>query len=317
MRFRTITISGLGGVGGYYGAMLLQAAALEGQGRQIHFVARGAHRAAIAARGLHVHTPERDFTVHPHALAEQPSELPIADLLILATKSYDLEANVVQLRPLIGPQTIVLPLLNGANISEQLRQLLPTTEVWDGCVYISARKPEAGEILLEAEREHFIFGNQEAQRSPQEAELLALLESVGVQATNPEDIGELIRKKYLMISPTATGTSYFDCTVGEALAKHPEDMRGLIEELCQLYTALGYELGQDAVERTLERQTFMIPSSTSSMHVDFMAQRPTELENLTGYVVRTARSLGLVLPRYERMYEALRQRSAAYGVPSI
>ena len=121
MRFKTITISGLGGVGGYYGAMLLLAAAQEGQGRQIHFVARGAHRAAIAERGLHIHTPERDFTVYPDALAEDPRELPVTDLLILATKSYDLAANVEQLRPIIGPETIVLPLLNGANISDQLR----------------------------------------------------------------------------------------------------------------------------------------------------------------------------------------------------
>ena len=303
MRFKTIIISGLGGVGGYYGAMLLLAAAQEGQGRQIHFVARGAHRAAIAERGLHIHTPERDFT-----LAEDPRELPVTDLLILATKSYDLAANVEQLRPIIGPETIVLPLLNGANISDQLRELLPGIEVWDGCVYISARKPAAGEILLEAERERFVFGNAQPERSAEEAELLELLESVGVQATNPEDISELIRKKFLMISATATGTSYYDMTVGEALSQHPEEMRGLIEELCQLFTALGHDLGEDAVERTLERQTFMIPSSTSSMHVDFMHGRPTELENLTGYVVHTARALGLELPLYERMYGALRER---------
>ena len=308
MRFKTITISGLGGVGGYYGAMLLLAAAQEGQGRQIHFVARGAHRAAITERGLHIHTPERDFTVHPDALAEDPRELPVTDLLILATKSYDLAANVEQLRPIIGPETIVLPLLNGANISDQLRELLPGIEVWDGCVYISARKPAAGEILLEAERERFVFGNAQPERSTEEAELLELLESVEVQATNPEDISELIRKKFLMISATATGTSYYDRTVGEALSQHPEEMRGLIEELCQLFTALGHELGEDAVERTLERQTFMIPSSTSSMHVDFMHGRPTELENLTGYVVHTARALGLELPLYERMYGALRER---------
>ena len=53
----------------------------------------------------------------------------------------------------------------------------------------------------------------------------------------------------------------------------------------------------------------MIPTSTSSMHVDFMVGRPTELENLTGYVVRAARSLGLSLPTYERMYHALATES--------
>ena len=305
MLLHNITISGLGGVGGYYGAMLVQAARREGLGRTISFVARGAHYEAIRQRGLHVHTPERDFTVTPDFVAEDIHSLPPTSLLILATKSYDLEANIQQLRPIIQPDTIILPLLNGADITAQVQALLPKQRVWDGCVYISGRKPGAGEILLEAERERFVYGSRLPERSREEQELYALLSSVGVNVHNPDDIETQIRKKFLMISATATGTSYFNQTVGEALAAHHEEMRGLIEELCTLFSALGDDLGADAVERTLERQTFMIPSTTSSMHVDFMADRPTELETLTGYVVREARRIGLRLPLYECMYTAL------------
>lgn len=305
MLLHNITISGLGGVGGYYGAMLVQAARREGLGRTISFVARGAHCEAIRQCGLHVHTPERDFTVTPDFVAEDAHSLPPASLLILATKSYDLEENIQQLRPIIQPDTIILPLLNGADITAQVQALLPEQRVWDGCVYISGRKPSAGEILLEAERERFVYGSRLLERSSEELELYALLSSVGVNVHNPDDIETQIRKKFLMISATATGTSYFNQTVGEALAAHREEMRGLIEELCTLFSALGHDLGEDAVERTLERQTFMIPSTTSSMHVDFMAGHPTELETLTGYVVREARRIGLRLPLYERMYTAL------------
>lgn len=305
MLLRNITISGLGGVGGYYGAMLVQAAHREGLGRTISFVARGAHCEAIRQRGLHVHTPERDFTITPDFVAEDAHLLPPTSLLILATKSYDLEANIQQLRPIIQPDTIILPLLNGADITNQVQALLPEQRVWDGCVYISGRKPSAGEILLEAERERFIYSSRLPERSSEEQEFYALLSSVGVNVNNPDDIETQIRKKFLMISATATGTSYFNQTVGEALAAHRKEMRGLIEELCTLFSALGHDLGEDAVERTLERQTFMIPSTTSSMHVDFMAGRPTELETLTGYVVREARRIELRLPLYERMYTAL------------
>lgn len=305
MLLQNITISGLGGVGGYYGAMLVQAAQREGLGRQISFVARGLHREAIAQRGLHVVTPTRDFLVHPDHLDENPAKLPPADLLILATKSYDLKANIRQLRPLITKKTIILPLLNGADIADQVKRLLPRNRVWDGCVYISGRKPEAGEILLEAERELFFFGSRGATRTPEEEELFQLLDSVKVHAINPDNIEEHIRKKFVMISATATGTSYFNKTVGDALEDHPREMRLLIEELCYLFWRLGHDLGEDAVERTIERQTFMIPTSTSSMHVDFMAGRPTELENLTGYVVRTARAHDIPLPTYEKMYQAL------------
>jgi 2-dehydropantoate 2-reductase len=305
MLLKNITISGLGGVGGYYGAMLVEATRLEGLGRTISFVARGEHLQAIRSRGLHVHTPARDFTVHPDFIAEDPKELPATDLLILATKSYDLGANIEQLRPIITPKTIILPLLNGADITDQVQALLPGARVWDGCVYISGRKPAPGEILLEAERELFFFGERTEGRTAEEKELAALLDSVRVHVINPDHIEEHIRKKFLMISATATGTSFFNQTVGDALKDHPSEMRQLIVELCQLFSAMGYDLGEDAVERTIERQTFMIPTSTSSMHVDFMAGRPTELENLTGYVVRAARSLGLSLPTYERMYHAL------------
>ena len=298
MLLKNITISGLGGVGGYYGAMLVEAARQEGLGRTISFVARGPHLEAIRSRGLHVHTPARDFTVHPDFIAEDPKELPATDLLILATKSYDL-------RPIITPKTIILPLLNGADITDQVQALLPGARVWDGCVYISGRKPAPGEILLEAERELFFFGERTEERTAEEKELAALLDSVRVHVINPDHIEEHIRKKFLMISATATGTSFFNQTVGDALKEHPTEMRQLIVELCQLFSAMGYDLGEDAVERTIERQTFMVPTSTSSMHVDFMAGRPTELENLTGYVVRAARSLGLSLPTYERMYHAL------------
>lgn len=234
MLLKNITMSGLGGVGGYYGAMLVEAARREGLGRTISFVARGAHRAAIEERGLHVHTPERDFTVRPDYLAEDPHDLPPTDLLILATKSYDLEANIQQLRPIITPRTIILPLLNGADITDQIQALLPEDRVWDGCVYISGRKPTAGEILLEAEREIFLFGSRGAERSAEERELFALLESVGVHVVNPDDIEESIRKKFLMISATATGTSYYNMTVGgeerAELLDEPTHLHGVRRE---------------------------------------------------------------------------------------
>lgn len=305
MLLRNITISGLGGVGGYYGAKLVQAARLENLGREISFVARGAHLDAIAQRGLHVHTPEVDFSVRPDHLAQQASQLPPSDLLILATKSYDLSENIAQLRPIITPQTIILPLLNGIDITEQVQQLLPDNRVWDGCVYISGRKPAAGEILLEAARERFIFGSRAAERTPEEQELAALLTSVGVNVLNPDNIQERIQQKYIMISTTATGTAYYNQMVGQALSEHPVAMRALVEELCQLLEAEGHSLEPNAVDRTMERKQFMIPTSTSSMHVDFMNGSRTELETLTGYVVRKARALGLHLPYYETMYAAL------------
>ncbi len=311
MRLKKIVISGLGGVGGYYGTMLNQFAQQEGLGREVHFIARGEHLRLIRERGLHLTTPTRDLYTRPCSVSDNPSDIGVADLIIIATKSYDLLSNIEALKPMIGTGTIILPLLNGANISEQIRSLLPLTEVWEGCTYISARKPSAGEVLLETDRESLFFGSLSTSYRAEETELLNLLTRAGVNAHNPEDITLVIRKKFIMISATATGTSYFDSTVGQALLNHPEEMRLLLEEVCRLSIAEGYQLEEDAVEAAIKRQHIMPADSTSSMHVDFMNGSKTELENLTGYVVHRAKDLGISTPTYDKMYRALLRREQA------
>lgn len=308
MELKRIVISGLGGVGGYYGAMLNEYAHTEAKGREVHFIARGESLKLIRERGLHLTTPTRDLYTHPSSAVDTPSELKHADLIIIATKSYDLEENIKQLKPIIKEGTILLPLLNGANISQQIRELVPEATVWEGCTYISARKPSAGEVLLESDKESLFFGSLDEQRSNSEREFLELCIGAEINAHNPDNIAEVIRKKFIMISATATGTSYFDTSVGEALSKHPEEMRALIEEVCLLSVAEGFELGEDVIESSIKRQHIMPAESTSSMHVDFMNGTRTELENLTGYVVHRSKELGLTSPTYQKMYEALLKR---------
>lgn len=308
MELKRIVISGLGGVGGYYGAMLNEYAYTEAKGREVHFIARGESLKLIRERGLHLTTPTRDLYTHPSSAVDTPSELNHADLIIIATKSYDLEENIKQLKPIIKEGTILLPLLNGANISQQIRELVPEATVWEGCTYISARKPGAGEVLLESDKESLFFGSLDEQRSNSEREFLELCIGAEINAHNPDNIAEVIRKKFIMISATATGTSYFDTSVGEALSKHPEEMRALIEEVCLLSVAEGFELGEDVIESSIKRQHIMPAESTSSMHVDFMNGTRTELENLTGYVVHRSKELGLTSPTYQKMYEALLKR---------
>lgn len=306
MLLRKIAVSGIGGVGGYYGAMLTDYIQREGLGREIHFVARGKHLEVIQAEGLELTTPTRQMRVRPHSATDKPEDIGPVELIIIATKSYDLEANLRQLRPLIAPHTIILPLLNGADISEQIEALLPNNPVWRGCTYISARKGEAGKVYLENDKESLYFGAAQAKLSPAEEELLQLMTKAGINAHRPDDIGLVIRKKFIMISATATGTSYYDSPIGQALSEHPLEMRALVEEVCKLSLAQGFVLGGDAVESAIQRQGIMPRESTSSMHVDFMNGNKTELEELTGYVVKSADALNIPVPTYRMMYEVLK-----------
>lgn len=311
-----IAILGLGGVGGYYGGMLAALAEQADSDFEVLFIARGKHLEEIKSNGLKISTPTRQFRVRPAIVSDDPSKVGAVDYLIVASKSYDLAAAIDEAKPMISDRTVLLPLLNGANISEQLRFLLPNNEVWHGCVYISARKADAGHIVLEADRELFYFGAGQAEGpSMREQQILRWLIDAGIRAYNPQDIELYIQKKFVMISSVATATSYFDAPIGEVLRQHQEDMDALLDELECLYAHLthakviGIELPADTMDSVRAKQLKMPQESTSSMHADFMAGKNTELENLTGWVLAKAKQLGLTLPTYQRMYEALKLKS--------
>ena len=104
MRF---AIMGAGGVGGYYGACLAHA------GKDVAFIARGAHLTAMLDRGLLIHDRDGDFIIYPVKATDDPSTLEPVDVVLMCVKLYDTEASAELIQPLVGPDTIVVTLQNG------------------------------------------------------------------------------------------------------------------------------------------------------------------------------------------------------------
>jgi 2-dehydropantoate 2-reductase len=108
-----------------------------------------------------------------------------------------------------------------------------------------------------------------------------------------------------MISTAATITSYYDQPIDEVLKEKQDVFQSLCSELEKVAIAKGIFLGENIIKSTLETQKMMPPGSITSMHHDFKQGKQTELENLTGYVVREARRLKIAVPLYETMYQKL------------
>ena len=133
-----IAFSGIGAVGGYYGGMV--AARYQGTIKaDIFFIARGENLKAIRENGLQMQLGIRTIHTAPALATDNPAEIGPVDYLFCCTKSYDLEENIQQLKPVIGPETVIIPLLNGLDIEERIHNILPEQEVWKGCVYIGSR----------------------------------------------------------------------------------------------------------------------------------------------------------------------------------
>ena len=102
-----IVIFGAGAVGGYFGGRLAQA------GNEVVFIARGRHLEAIQARGLRVESIGGDFSIRPAKATMDPGEIGVADLVLCCVKSWQVAQIAEAVLPMVGPQTVVIPLQNG------------------------------------------------------------------------------------------------------------------------------------------------------------------------------------------------------------
>ncbi|MNQ88374.1 2-dehydropantoate 2-reductase [compost metagenome] len=128
----------------------------------------------------------------------------------------------------------------------------------------------------------------------------------GIEVNCTDKISTAVWEKFIFISPTATATSFYNKTIGEVLLHHSCEVKLLIAEIKSLALVKGIALGDDIEEKTFNTMKSMKHEATSSMHRDYLAQKPeTEVESLTGYIVHEAAKYGLETPAYTHFYAGL------------
>ncbi len=298
-----IVIVGIGGVGGYFGGLLAKQF-YNIEDVDIIFFARGSHLQYIKSHGLKIIMGQDTWTVHPKIATDNASEIGTADLIILCTKSYDLESTIPQLLPAINKDTIVLPLLNGVDSKDKIKNILPDNLVLDGCVYIISRLIQDGIVENSGNIQKLFFGlnNWEDDR------LLFfedLFKRVGIDSTLSQNISTIIWEKFIFLSPIATATSYFDQCIGDIISNSEKlaTLKILIDEVRRLAIAKQIHLDDDINEKTLQKLKALPYHATSSMHSDFKNNKAhTELQSLTAYVIDEGRKYNLETPTFNKMF---------------
>lgn len=303
-----IVIVGLGGVGGYYGGLLARKYA-DNTDIEICFVARGEHLKKVQKDGLTVITEEETFVIRPKLATNDVSEIGIADYVILTTKSYDLDVTIAQMKPCVGKNTVILPLLNGIDISSRIRSLLPGTEVWEGCVYIVARLNEPGVVESSGNVHRLSFG-YENKTNERLLSFEKILHDASIKAIFHKDILLAIWTKFFFISSTATLTSYFDVSFGALLTDEcrKSTLVNILEELLLVAHAEKVNIEHSIIDHIIKQLENLPFDTTSSMHSDFQAGRNTELKTLTGVVIELGKKHGIATPVYEKVFETLLTR---------
>ncbi len=298
-----IVIAGIGGVGGYFGGLLAKEYE-SSDSIEICFLVRGEHLNKIREKGLKVIHGATEFIAKPAIATDNANDIGIADYILICTKSYDLDATIEQLYPCIGENTILLPLLNGVESVDRIKKILPGTTVLEGCVYIVSAVKEAGVIENSGINQKLFFGPDSNDNRLQWLEKTML--NAGIEATLSDSISTIVWEKFIFIASIATATSYYNCNIGKLIEDNEETLVQLIEEVKSIALGKGISFNPNITANIVNYNKLLSNNSTSSMHRDYQnLKQKTEVETLTGYVVRAGQELKVETPAFTRAYNYL------------
>ena len=305
-----IAIIGAGGVGGYFGARLQQA------GAEVHFVARGAHLAALRTNGLTVESPLGNIHL-PHVnVTDNPGDIGRADMVWLSVKLWDMEAAVRSMRPLIGPDTGIISFQNGVQKDDVLRAAFGEKAVMGGVAYIATNIDRPGVIKHTGTMQRLIFGEYDGQRSPRAEALLDASIRGGINAELSDDVRKAIWEKFVFLVGLSGSTTTMRETIGP-IRLNPRArafLFDLMRETVAVGRALGVALPPDFAEQRLAFVDGLPDAMTSSMHHDLKAGKRLEVSWLSGGVAQLGEKAGVPTPMNRAVWDILALHEAGGGV---
>lgn len=305
LRDKKIAVVGIGGVGGYLAGMLVKSYP------HVTLVARRERGAAIRENGLILHSDYRgEITVRPERVAECASELETQDFIFLCVKNYSLEQACAELRDAVDEHTVIIPVMNGADPGERVREYVGKGTVVDSLIYIVAFANEDYSITQQGDFASLRIGIKNADDEDQRKvmEVSEILKGADIDHKVSRDIESDIWRKYILNCAYNVATAFYDNTIGE-LRDNPvkaKEYEQLVDEAYRVAVAKGVHVTKehrDAIIRRFHKE--LADDATSSLQRDVRAGRPTEVETFSGYLVREAKRLEVDVPVSERMYEGL------------
>jgi 2-dehydropantoate 2-reductase len=285
-----ILILGAGAVGGYFGGRLAQS------GTDVSFLVRPQRAQKLAQAGLVIKSPLGDAQI-PVQTVLQETVRPDYDLVILSCKAYDLDASIVSLAGAMGPDTLVLPLLNGMAQLTRLEQAFGSARVLGGTCYIASTLDADGSIRHLSKFQGMTCGPRVGNLAHAQARLQELARAYAsgtVEYKVSEDIEQDMWEKFVLLASLAAMTCLMRASVGEILGTN--DGEALMREALSVCIAAAGAAGHAPRAESLRRTESMLfargSAFTASMLRDLEAGGRVEADHIVGDMLRRARAAG-------------------------
>lgn len=266
---KNICIYGVGGVGGYFGARMIKNNS--NNSYNICLIARGTHLEQIQNNGLKLISENETIIAHPFKATSNILEVPQPDLILLCVKSYDLAISIKDIRNVMTDETVILPLLNGIDIPERVRQYSDKGYVLPACVYVGTHIEEAGVIKQKGGNGRIVFGDDKNKGSNGSLETSKVLHELAINFDYLPVPEQQIWTKYLFIAAygivtSATGKSLGEVFENDTLKNNVEE---IMKEIVLLASKKGVDFEENAIMDSLNKAKSFPYEAKTSFQRDF------------------------------------------------
>jgi 2-dehydropantoate 2-reductase len=297
-----ILVVGAGAIGGYFGGRLLQA------GRDVTFLVRPRRAAELASAGLVIKSPNGDVTLKnpPTVQADNLNEK--FDVVLLSCKAFDLDDAIKSFAPAVGPQTAIIPLLNGMRHLDVLDGKFGRERVLGGLCAIAVTLNERREVVHLQPMQSLNFGERDGKPSARVSAIAEVMASGKFGAVASEYIIQEMWEKWVFLASLAASTCLMRAAVGTILAVPggKDFLLGMLDESKAVATAEGYAPRAPFLERTVGMFTAVGSPMTASMFRDIKAGAPVEADHVIGDLIARGDAAKVPVPKLRTAYTHLK-----------
>ena len=308
-----VLVVGAGAIGGYFGGRLLQA------GRDVTFLVRPGRAEQIRKDGFAVRVLEqRPDELVVRAIVSEQIEAPY-DLVLVTCKAYDLESAMDGFAPTVGPETAILPLLNGLRHLDILSERFGASRLLGGQCVISARLDERGHAVLLGPMQVLTFGELNGAPSKRTDAIAATMQDVGFTAQASNMILLEMWEKWVLLATFAGMTCLMRGAVGDIVAAGATGLTdALLDECRRIAASQNQMIRPDVLQRIRGLLTQANSAAAASMLRDLERGARIEADHVLGDLLQRGSGLDITSPSLLRIaylhlktYEARRAREGA------
>lgn len=297
-----ILVVGAGAIGGYFGGRLLQA------GRDVTFLVRPRRASELASDGLIIKSPNGDVTLSNPPTVQADALKDKFDVVLLSCKAFDLDDAINSFAAAVGPNTAIIPMLNGMKHLDTLDAKFGKERVLGGLCAIAATLNEKREVVQLQPMQSINYGERDGKLSDRVKAIDEAFKSGIVGATASQNIMQDMWEKWVFLSSLAASTCLMRTSVGNILAAPGgrDFLLGMLDETSAIATASGYAPGGPFFERVKGNLTTEGSPMTASMFRDIKAGLPVEADHVIGDLIARADAAKVPVPKLRIAYTHLK-----------